>query len=264
MAVTLTDYTLTYDSDQRIQGWPSFYSYAPDWMIGMNNYFYTFYRGELYRHNSNATRNSFYNVVYESTVTTVFNTSPLENKLYKTLALQGAEAWAALMVSDIQTSATIQLGWFERKEQVWFAFVRNQDADVNFALRSVNGIGDSVNAVTTVPAAVLVNFPLTMQVSGIISIGDGLYYGSPTPTFCGTVTAINVNLQAGINQLVVDTTVAGAVAPPIIPTFFLYVKNAIAESHGVLGHYATTTLTHPGTTQAELFAVQSGVMKSYP
>ena len=76
MAVTLTDYTLTYDSDQRIQGWPSFYSYYPDWMIGMNNYFYTFYRGELYRHNSNTTRNEFYGTVYNSTVSTVFNTSP--------------------------------------------------------------------------------------------------------------------------------------------------------------------------------------------
>ena len=40
--------TLTYDGGA--QGWPSFYSYFPDWMIGMNNYFYTFSNGNLYRH----------------------------------------------------------------------------------------------------------------------------------------------------------------------------------------------------------------------
>ncbi len=87
----------------------------------MNNYFYTFYQGDLWRHNSNAIRNSFYGLVSDSSVTTVFNTSPLENKLYKTVALQGAEAWAALMQTDIQISDTIEAAWFEIKEQVWFA-----------------------------------------------------------------------------------------------------------------------------------------------
>lgn len=261
MAVTLTDYTLTYDSDQRIQGWPSFYSYYPDWMIGMNNYFYTFYRGELYRHNSNTTRNEFYSIVYNSTVSTVFNTSPLENKLYKTIALQGAEAWSAFMQSDIQESLTINSTWFEKKEQVWFAFVRNENKTTDYALRSVNGIGNSVSIDTSSPAAVEVNFPVSMQVSGIINIGDILYYGL-TPTRCGEVTSVNVNLQAGVNQLIVDTT-SGSL-PPTGTEFFLYVKNPVAESHGILGHYAVTTLTHGGRTQAELFAVQSDVMKSFP
>ena len=31
------NYTLSYDSG--VKGFPSFYSYNPDWMIGMNNYF---------------------------------------------------------------------------------------------------------------------------------------------------------------------------------------------------------------------------------
>lgn len=227
----------------------------------MNNYFYTFYRGELYRHNSNTTRNEFYSIVYNSTVSTVFNTSPLENKLYKTIALQGAEAWSAFMQSDIQESLTINSTWFEKKEQVWFAFVRNENKTTDYALRSVNGIGNSVSIDTSSPAAVEVNFPVSMQVSGIINIGDILYYGL-TPTMCGEVTSVNVNLQAGVNQLIVDTT-SGSL-PPTGTEFFLYVKNPVAESHGILGHYAVTTLTHGGRTQAELFAVQSDVMKSFP
>ncbi len=34
------NYTLSYS--EGVQGWTSFFSFYPDWMIGMNNYFYTF------------------------------------------------------------------------------------------------------------------------------------------------------------------------------------------------------------------------------
>lgn len=270
MPVPLADYTLTYDTDGRIQGWPSFYSYTPDYMVGMNSFFYTFSGGNLFRHNTNAQRNTFYGVVYNSTVTTPFNSQPLDNKLYKTLALQGAEAWAAQMVTDIQVSLAMPANFFEVKEQTFFAFVRNQDANVNFRLRSAQGIGSSISQNQGDPAAVQVNFQQFVSLSGINgtpvvagNVGDMLYYGVGTPVLAGQITAVNVNAQAGINQIVVDTTVPDGNMPPQ-PSYFLVARNQIAESHGVLGHYALTTLTHPGRTQGELFAVQSDVMKSYP
>ena len=270
MPVPLATYTLTYDTDGRIQGWPSFYSYEPEYMIGMNSHFYSFKGGNLYRHSTNTVRNSFYGVVYNSTVTTPFNSQPLENKLYKTLALQGAETWAAQMVTDIQTSFAMPRDYFEVKEQTFFAFVRNQDAAVNFRLRSVSGIGNSSAIDAAAPAAVIIDFPISVSLKGINgtpvgggNVGDMLYFGTGTPALAGQITSVNINLQAGINQLVVDTTVAGG-SIPTQPSYFLFARNQIAESHGVLGHYALTTLTHPGTTQGELFAVQSDVMKSYP
>jgi len=279
MAVTLGNYTLTYDTDQRIQGWPSFYTYYPDFMIGMNNYFYSFYQGNLYRHNVNTTRNSWYGTVDGSSMTTVFNTAPLENKLYKTIALQGAEAWTAYLESDIQTSDVIEQAWFEKKEQVWFAFVRNKEVNepslspqTNFLLRSVNGLAQSLNADTSTPSAVIINFDLSVDLSRVQGnpvgagndVADTLFFGTGTPTLCGQVTAVNINIQAGINQLVVNTTVTGGSDALSGTDFFLYAKNSTAESHGILGHYAKSVFTHGGTTQAELFSVQSDVMKSYP
>ena len=91
----MANYTLTYD--EGVQGFPSFYSYYPDWMIGMNNYFYTFKGGNLYRHNVNENRNTFYSQWWiqvtndpnttldfsPSKMESVLNTSPLENKLFK-------------------------------------------------------------------------------------------------------------------------------------------------------------------------------------
>ena len=37
-----------------------------------------------------------------------------------------------------------------------------------------------------------------------------------------------------------------------------------AETHGMLGHELTFTLTNYNTTATELFAIEADVMKSYP
>ena len=46
--------------------------------------------------------------------------------------------------------------------------------------------------------------------------------------------------------------------------FYLFVKNQVAESHGILGHFMEFTISNTDTTPTELFAVESEVMKSYP
>ena len=54
-----TSYTLTFS--EGIKGWPSFYSYQPEYIKGMNQFLYTFKNGNLYVHNSNSVdRNNFY------------------------------------------------------------------------------------------------------------------------------------------------------------------------------------------------------------
>ena len=263
-------YTLTYSDG--VEGWVSFYSYDPDYMIGMNNYFYTFKGGNLYRHNVNPLRNQFYGVDYPSTITSVFNDAPLENKLFKTLNLEGDDAWEATMVTDIQTSGFIDYAWFEKKEQSYYAFVRNNGtvpANVSeYALRSLNGIGRSAS--TSGPAnALVINFSINPLVSigSIVSIGDYLYYSLPpytAPVLCGKITDINQDYTLGINEIVVNTTVTGGSVPPISTPYFLYIKNSVAESHGVLGHYCVFELTNENQNKVELFAVETEVMKSFP
>ena len=69
----MANYTLTYN--EGVKGFPSFYSYYPEYMVGMNNYFYTFSGGNIWRHNTNTTRNEYYGVLYDSEITTIFNQS---------------------------------------------------------------------------------------------------------------------------------------------------------------------------------------------
>ena len=257
--------TLSYDGGA--QGWPSFYSYFPDWMIGMNNYFYTFKEGNLYRHNTNEVRNNFYGVQYTSTVQSVFNESPLENKLFKTINIEGDSAWGVTLQTDIQDSGFIEAGWFDEKEASFYAFVRNSGTvpaqTSEYSLRSLNGIGSSLSIIT----ADIINFSLDIQLDTMMSVGDMIYYLNGlnnTPLLAGQIEEININLRTGLNQINIDATITGAVPITEQELFFFYIKNSIAESHGVLGHYCVFDIVNTSTTKINLFAVESELMKSYP
>ena len=274
------NYTLTYSETSK--GFPSFYSFFPDYMIGMNQFFYTFKGGNLFRHNVNTNYNTFYGTTYESTISTVFNEAPVENKIFKTINLEGDDAWTFEGNTDIQNNGYITADWYEKKEGDWFGFIRNnsdtgaQVSHGQFELRSLQGIGKS-NVVVNDPLGTLIEFPFSVGgLNSLVSIGDNLYFSLPpydTPQFCGVITEILVDGYIGggypnpINQITVDPTVVGAVAIPIQDAYFLAIKNPIAESHGLLGHYCEFKLTLPATTAinaSELFAVESEVMKSFP
>lgn len=262
--------TLTFS--EAVKGWPSFYSYNPDWMIGMNNYLYTFKGGNLYRHNVNSERNTFYKDWWQrigniggaytpSTLQSVINGSVLENKLFKTISLQGDADWSMQMETDLQYSGYIENSWFVRKEAVFFAFIRN-NSNGQLALRSLNGIGNS----TTVTGGNTINFSIAplIDIGNIISVGDLVYFGATTPQLAGKVTGINVNYPAGVNQLIIDTSIPNTVPIPSNVEYFLSLKNSVAESHGVLGHYMKFSMQNQLSTKVELFAVESEVMKSFP
>lgn len=265
--------TLTYS--EGVTGWVSFYSYHPDWMIGMNNYFYTFKGGNLYRHNTNENRNTFYLPWWEqqskpndafttTSIQSVFNTSVLENKLFKTINLEGDSPWSATLATDLQFSGYIDYDWFEKKEQSYFAFVRNNSVG-ELSLRSVNGIGNSLTVVDAGTSTTKINFSVNplISIGNIISVGDSVYF-SQLINFAGEVVAVNVDLPNGINQIVINNANQNSILIESDVNFFFYVKNSVAESHGVLGHYCTFTLENISRSKIELLAVESEVMKSFP
>jgi hypothetical protein len=267
-------YTISFSN--AVAGWPSFYSYNPDWMIGMNQYFYTFKGGNLYRHNVNIKKNTFYEpwwtILGDSTASftpttlkSVFNQVPLENKLFKTLNLEGDATWSAILYTDIQDSGYILDTWFEKKEQSYFAFVRNDESG-ELAIRSTNGIGKSYQVNV---AGDTIDFSISplIDLGYIMSIGDILYFTLPPATtqyLAGQIIQINRNYKLGVNQIVIDITIPGTTLIPVQDAYFFYTKNSVAESHGVLGHYCVFEITNSSSSKIELFAVESEVMKSFP
>lgn len=262
--------TLTYSP--LVSGWPSKMSFLPDYMCYMGNRFYTFKSGNLYLHNSNETRNNFYGTQYNSTIQTVLNDNPADTKLFRTLAIQGDEGWAATVETDIEDNAYIEQDWFVKKEGSWFAYLRSQQTvpalTGEYPLRSVSGIGRSSN-VSGSGANVFIDFSISplISIGSILSIGDMLYYALPpytTPILAGQVTNIQQDYPNGLNRITVDTTITGGSVPSITTAFILFIKNQIAESLGIIGHYAIVDLENDSTEKTELFLLQSEIQKSFP
>tara|TARA_R110000782_G_scaffold139922_1_gene232446 strand:+ start:323 stop:1162 length:840 start_codon:yes stop_codon:yes gene_type:complete len=275
--VPIQSYTLTYNPDasgmlSKEGGWPSFYSFMPDYMIGMNNYFYSFKRGNLWRHNTNETRNNYYGFQYKSTITSVFNVEPtLSVKLFKTMSYESTTtvtdttqaAWKCVELNTDLTDGSpgsMLSTYFVQKEGEWFSFLRNNAGTLNYKSRSVNGIGEAISSSVPVVGFTTINF--ANQVGSIISIGDSAY----AVEIIGGVATAEPAIVGEVTQ-VTDTSITiedSNLLPVIVGQFILYSKNAVAESHGARGYFLQFKLENDSTDPVELFSVGSSVMKSNP
>ena len=278
--VPIDKYTLSYNPNstgkvtgQVVGGWPSFYSYFPDFMIGMNSFFYSFKGGNLWRHNTNETRNNYYGINYKSTITSVFNPEPsLSIKLFKTMSYESTttvadttqSAWSCSSLNTDLTDGSpgsMLETYFVQKEGEWFSFLRTKSGTVNWKARSANGIGACTTVSPQAGGFTILSF--IVSTGSIISIGDFIFAATlvngtvqGTPILAGTVSSVSDNSIS-----VIDTV------PPAIPTpgqYIMYLKDSQAESHGARGYYLQFKLENTSTDPVELFAVGSSVMKSNP
>jgi len=244
--------TLSYS--EYVQGWTSFFSYIPEMMIGMNSYFYTFKGGNLYRHNSDAVdRNNFYDLQYESKITSVFNLESNVVKNFKTISLNSDDSWNASVFTDLSTGS-ISKSYFEFKEGDFFAYIRSNSNTQDLNLRSTQGIGKPISINATVPTAVLVTFGFDL--GSIITIGADAYTNNlGVPKRLGKITA-KTN-----TTITIDTTLGNI---PLVTDFIFYFQNSVAESYGVRGYYMQFELVNGNTNRVELFSVGSSIFKSFP
>ena len=248
-------YTLTYSEGAK--GWPSFYSFHPETMIGMNNYFYSFKNGRLYRHNTGV-RNRFYGTQYPSTITGVMNDEPSTVKTFKTISLEASAPWNCTVTSDLG-SGYINRNWFSLKEGDYYAHIRRNDDDGVLEMRSLQGIGSCVDVNSTDTSAVVVTF--SFRPDSMISVGDKMYQQSGGGlALVGDITAISGT------TITVDTTVGGG-SVPANGVFLAYIKNNVAESYGTTGYYLQYELELPTDASSaftEIYAIGSSLFKSFP
>ena len=275
----MPNYTLTYNSDSSSLndntggGWPSFYSFFPDFMIGMNSFFYSFKQGNLYRHNTSAQRNTYYGIFEASTITSVFNPEPtISIKLFKTLSYESNTTVAdtnearwectSLLTDLTDGNPGSMLGtYFEEKEGEWFSFIRTNANTVNWQMRSANGVGVCTGVSGPNTAIVIV---FTTSIGSILNIGDTAYAATLAAGVATTAPVLIGEITAKSNtSITVDSTIGGGTTPTV-GQFIMSIKNSVAESHGARGYYLEFTLKNDSTDPVELFSVGSSVMKSYP
>ena len=267
--------TITYS--ENLQGWTSFHSFEPDWMAGMNNDFYTFKDGKVWKHHSNATRNNYYGTQYNSVMQTIFNVEADSPKMFKTLKLKGksVEAWSADIVSDLNTGLVTNTD-YEKKEGNWYGYIRRDAGDLDLTYLSTQGLG-LVAATATIGDEVQINitgdvtkgvdvkstsedngdllFAATVSGQNITAVGSKL----------GQVKTISYNPNTNLTtiNMVKHPEAPGAPTPPAIGRLMIAAKNSQAESFGLRGAYMDVTLTNTESEEVELLAVASEVFKSY-
>ena len=246
MAIETISYSKT------INGWDSFHSFIPDWMIGMNSSLYTWKGGDLYIHDSNAIRNNYYGTQYDSTITPVFNNNPLENKIFKTIGIDGNLPWKVEVTTDF-TEGVIEADHLKEKEGTWFGHIRRNSGTVDLKAMSTQGIGiGDFNILTNV-----VTFPF--RISASISIGDIVYVTSD-PSFT------SLSLVGPIVGYNVNSIEVGSVANPVQASgdMVVVMKDSTSESYGVRGSWMKVKLTSDYMAPVELFTISSDTVKSYP
>lgn len=252
----MAEQTLTYSPFA--EGWTSFHSYFPEWMIGMNGRFYTFKSGQLYLHHSNPSRNEYYGVNYPSTVTPIFNDSPLDAKMFLALEIDGTDPWDVEVTTDL-TDGFIDKDYFIEKEGVYYSNIRRYSTNQDLSQTSTQGIGTCSNVTGVLPGPITIEF--AQPISALLNIGDVAYIGTGAGiTEIGPVTAVN----NGIFPAVSTITINAATNLPATNDFILFLKNSEVESYGSRGRYAEIKLTNDLTTESEIFAVRSEVFKSFP
>jgi hypothetical protein len=258
--------TLVYNEASK--GWPSFFSYEPEKMIGMNSYFYTFKNGNLWRHNTNDERNNFYDVHNHSKVAGVFNVEPNSVKNFNTFVTNNDTPWDCTFYTDL-SKGTAASSEFIEKEGGYFAYIRGASNNNDPKLRSNHGIGVPVSVVSTVPAAVVVTF--SGDIGSIISVGSDIYAGEiedqkvASTRFIGVVTARtakSITIDTTIYIVVNEVNVYGSI--PLVTDMVIYSKNLQAESYGLRGYYMQFELENQSTSRVQLYNVQSSIFKSYP
>ena len=248
----MANYTLTYSP--RANGWTSFHSYQPEWMVGMNNFFYTFKEGQLYKHyDEDETRNTYYGTTYNSTIRTVFNEAPMEAKMFKTLELESNSAWSVNVLTDMDRGE-IDASWFEKKEGEYYAYIRRYGDMQDLDLLSAQGIGENSSVTGTAPASITVNFAFT--IGSVVGVGDTLYHEYTA----GSIQKVGVITSRTSTSVVVGTSTN----TPTASDFMLFMKNSVSESYGARGYFMEVQLTNSDTTEAELFSIGSEVFKSFP
>lgn len=243
--------TLTFSN--KSQGWTSRWTYQPEWMVGLNSSFYSFKKGNLYKHDTNQNRTQFYDepiVDLEGfSISTVFNQEPTTIKMFKTLALDCTYGLNTIGATDLDNIEMTKDNYIN-KEGEFFSYMRRPVGEINLQLLSSQGLGTVSSVLGT---TITMNSSFTN-----VSQGDSIYeFSGSTPILVGNVQSISGN----------NITVNTIFSSPSPGDYLICVKQSSVESYGARGYFMDVSLSLSGSdaiSEVELFAIKASVFKSFP
>tara|TARA_B110000211_G_scaffold100455_1_gene116912 strand:- start:15452 stop:22636 length:7185 start_codon:yes stop_codon:yes gene_type:complete len=199
---------VTLSFSEKAKGWISFKSFVPESGVSINNEYYTFKDGEMYKHHANQTRNTFYQsflgqaAYTESSVTLLFNDEPSTVKSFSTLNYEGSQARINQNLTDAEYYNLNDIsGWyvsnietnlqstryleFKGKEDKWFTFIKGDTTtllNLDENEFSVQGIGSFATMTQTGEDSDEVSQDRCLTINPVIDCGTPQISGCTDPT----------------------------------------------------------------------------------
>ena len=124
---------------ESVKGWVSFKSFVPENGLSLSSQYFTFQHGQLWQHDTNDTRNNFYGIDYDSSITTIMNQSPSIIKSFDTVNYEGSEDWVLSQIhTDLDEGAVNE---FVKKENKWFNYIKGSPGNFDTSRLNVQGLG---------------------------------------------------------------------------------------------------------------------------
>jgi len=237
----------TLSFSEKNKGWTSFHSWNPDWITRLNKNMFTIKDGQLFQHNdkNNPVRNNFYEEQFNSEITTVINEANSEDKIFKTLVLEGNKSWEANIKTNY-TESNIHKEEFNKRESRFFAHIRKHEDNNDFHGETAQGIGNIVSFLGTVITYA--------EVSQNVNIGDKLFQLN------GSANDL-IGIVSDYTQTTV--TVTAVLITPVPGLFSFSAKEGRIEGAEIRGYFAEIKLENDDTAATELFAIESNIIKSF-
>lgn len=119
---------------EKIKGWLSFYSFAPEAYGYVGNKMFSFKNGVPYVHDQTLEYNNFYGTVYDSSVKFTSNAQYPNEKMFQSIAVQGLGQWDMPEAETPNNQLTdLVVNDFEKKDNVAYAdFLRDKNTPAAF------------------------------------------------------------------------------------------------------------------------------------
>ena len=238
------DQYVTWVYSDKDNGWTMRQTFNPEDMIRCNNRFISFKNGEVYEHNqagNNDNYNIFYGVSSPSKFSFFFNQDPSTRKNFKTLSVEGNSAWDFTLQTDLN-NGYIDKESFEKKENVYWAYIRTSNDVIDTALLANQGIG------TGTVSGLTITFPNDLDT--FVSVGD-------------QIRDIDLNLVGTILSKTANSVTLDTMNSFVSGDFAICSKPQSVANGDILGYYCRVNGELESNSYVEAYAISSEVIKSF-
>ena len=239
---TATDGYFTISFDEGSQGWTSFKSFEQEGGLSLNNIYYTFKNGKLWKHNSESVnRNTFYGAsAAESYIEPILNDNPSTVKTFNNISYEGTTGWELdFMQTDISS-------------------VGSEPALENFSLLTLQLTGAANNSVVTGEQSIYAKNGESVQwiikakpknpdyefenINDVILTGSNVTIQNPSVITNGDLVFL-ITATAGTGNETKSITISGTGASLVFEVSLLTVSVGDAVSNGAVSPALATYTT---------------------